>query len=347
MLSGPWPIWPGGSGRLLANSPSSSPPQDPPEDLYDVAAAWWVRRAEDGWTTADEAALQAWLDADAAHRDAYAAVLESMAAFDDDAAEPRDPRPAVSSPAPVRAGRPTRRAWMLGGAALAAGVAGLAVLTRSEPARVYTAPAGAPAAFTLADGSGLVIDAGGAVSVRLERGARRLDLVRGQARFDVAHDTARPFSVAVGDQVVVATGTAFNIDRLRDRAVVSLLEGRVVIHSAADRAQVLALRAGQQAVLTPGQPARREAGDVQTASAWREGRLVFNDTPLAEAVERVSRYGAPVRIADEALSPLRVTGVFKTGDTAAFVEAITAYLPVAARPEADGRTALVRRPGRD
>jgi transmembrane sensor len=335
----------------LANSPSSSPPQDPPEDLHDVAAAWWVRRGEDAWTAADEATLRAWLDADPAHIDAYDAVLEAMSAFDDDTSELQDLRaeasPAVA-PAPIRARRPSRRAWMLGGgAALAAGVAGLAVLTRTGSAQVYAAPVDAPAAFTLADGSRLVVDAGGEVSVRMDRQARRLDLVCGQARFDVAHDTSRPFSVAVGDQVVVATGTAFNIDRLAGRAVVSLLEGRVVIHPAAAPAQILALEAGQQAILTPGQPARREAGDVQTASAWREGRLVFNDTPLAEAVERVSRYGAAVRLADDTLSPLRVTGVFKTGDTAAFVEAVTAYLPVAARREADGRTALVRRPSRD
>ncbi len=323
------------------------PPQDPPEDLYDVAAAWWVRRGEDDWTAVDEAALQAWLHADEAHRDAYEAVLASMSVFDDDAIELQDLRAGAPPSKPVQARRPTRRAWIAGGAALAASVAGLAVLTRTEPEQLYTAPANAPAAFTLADGSRLTVDAGGEVSARIDRHARKLELVRGQARFDVAHDTGRPFSVTVDDQIVVATGTAFNIDRLTNRAVVSLLEGRVVIHPAVDRTQILALEAGQQAVLTPGQPARRETGDVRTATAWREGRLVFSDTPLAEAVERVSRYGAPVRIADEALASLRVTGVFKTGDTAAFVEAVTAYLPIAARREADGRTALVRQPGRD
>ncbi|MCK5910256.1 MAG: FecR domain-containing protein [Caulobacter sp.] len=325
----------------------SPPPEDPAEDLFDVAAAWWVRRLEDGWTPGQEAEFQAWLAVDPAHGQTYEAVLEAMSAFNDAAPGMADRGP-VPTFEPPPAARPSRRAWIAGGgAALAAGLAGWAILTRSEPARLYVAPATSPAAFTLADGSRLFVDVGGQVSVRIGRGARRLELVRGQARFDVAHDPTRPFSVAVGDQVVVATGTAFNIERLSDRAIVSLLEGRVLIHPVDRADQGLPLRAGERAVLTPGVAPRRTPGDVAAASSWREGRLVFDDTPLAEAVERVSRYGPRVRLADASLASLHVTGVFRTGDTAAFVEAITAYLPVAARRDPDGAAALVRRSGKD
>jgi len=311
-----------------------------------------MRQVSDDWTDADEAGLQAWLAADARHADAYGQVIEAMSAFDDqdDAAELQALRQQLQDSAVPLGGarrsppRPSRRAWMVGAGALAAGLVGFAVLSRPSPARIYTAPAGAPAEFTLADGSRLSIEGGGAVAVRLGRRARDLELTRGQARFEVAHDQARPFSVTVGDQVVVATGTMFNIDRLSERSVVSLLEGRVIIHPVRGEGPTLALTPGEQAVLRPGTPPLRQTADVRSAAAWRNGRLIFDDTPLAEAVERVNRYGANLRVGDETLARLRVTGVFKTGDNAAFVEAITAYLPIAARRGADGRTALVQRP---
>lgn len=349
MLFGPWPIWPGGSGRLLAHPLSPFPPS---EDLHEVAAVWWMRRVSDDWTDAEEALLQAWLTADTRHQEAYGLVMEAMAAFDeqDDAPELAALREQAKASAPQpsftprRSARPSRRAWMIGAGALAAGLVGLAVLKRPEPLQIYTAPPGTPSEFTLADGSRLSIEGGGQVAVRLRRHARDLDLTRGQARFEVAHDKTRPFSVTVGDQVVVATGTMFNIDRLSERSVVSLIEGRVVIHPAPGQGPILALRPGEQAVLRSGSPPLRQTADVGSAAAWRTGRLIFDDTPLAEAVERVNRYGANLHLSDKALASLRVTGVFKTGDNAAFVEAITAYLPVAARRGTDGRTALVRRP---
>jgi transmembrane sensor len=311
-----------------------------------------MRQVSDDWTDADQAGLQAWLAADARHADAYGQVLEAMSAFDDqdDAADLRALRQQLQDSAAPLPGarrsspRPSRRAWMIGAGALAAGLVGFGVLSRPSPARIYIAPAGAPAEFNLADGSRLSIEGGGAVAVRLGRHARDLELTRGQARFEVAHDKARPFSVTVGDQVVVATGTMFNIDRLSERSVVSLLEGRVIIHPVRGEGPTLVLAPGEQAVLRPGSLPLRQTADVRSAAAWRNGRLIFDDTPLAEAVERVNRYGANLRLGDEALARLRVTGVFKAGDNAAFVEAITAYLPIAARRGADGRTALVQRP---
>lgn len=314
-----------------------------------------MRQISDDWTDADEAGLQAWLAADMRHADAHGQVLKAMAAFDDqdDAAELqalRQQRQVSAAPlggARRSSSRPSRRAWMIGAGALAAGLAGLAVLSRPEPARIYTAPTGGPAEFTLADGSRLSIEGGGAVAVRFGRHARNLELTRGQARFEVAHDQARPFSVTVGDQVVVATGTMFNIDRLSQRSIVSLLEGRVIIHPVQGEGPTVALAPGEQAVLRPGSPPLRQTADVRSAAAWRTGRLIFDDTPLAEAVERVNRYGANLRVGDEALARLRVSGVFTSGDNAAFVDAITAYLPIAAQRDSDGRTALVHRPAGD
>ena len=62
------------------------------------------------------------------------------------------------------------------------------------------------------------------------------ELLSGQARFDVAHDAARPFSVHAGGQTVVATGTAFNVDLLGPQVLVTLIN--VLLFSVGDLPEV-------------------------------------------------------------------------------------------------------------
>ena len=55
----------------------------------------------------------------------------------------------------------------------------------------------------------------------------------------------------------------------------------------------------------------------------RSMMLQFDDAPLAQAVEQVNRHGEPdVRLGDPGLAGLRVTGAFRTGDTAGFAQSI-------------------------
>src|SRR3546814_3333806 len=94
---------------------------------------------------------------------------------------------------------------------------------------VYRAVAGERRLITLEDGSKISLDARSEVRVRYSKDARRLELLGGQARFDVAHDSRRPFSVRARDQLVIATGTAFNIDMVGSTVLVTLIEGRVEV----------------------------------------------------------------------------------------------------------------------
>jgi len=89
--------------------------------------------------------------------------------------------------------------------------------------------------------------------------------------------------------------------------------------SAADKP--LRLAAGQEARVTAAGTVRRRV-DVPTAISWTEGRIVFRDTPMREAVAEVNRYLTD-KIVLEApgLSTVPVNGVFKTGDRDAFVSA--------------------------
>jgi transmembrane sensor len=224
-------------------------------------------------------------------------------------------------------------------AALVIGVVGTAShwwLTRPDD---YRTAAGERRVVTLSDGSKLSLDAESEVTVHYEKHARILHLLQGQARFDVAHDKQRPFSVAAGTQKVIATGTAFNIDMAGPKVLVTLIEGRVlVLDESGDappgRPKIIELRAGQQLSTAPSAAPAIAQANVQRVTAWTIGQLMFDDEPLSSVVERVNRYGATqIVIADPKVGAMKISGVFNAGDVAGFVEIVTHYLPVRAVTE--------------
>lgn len=208
----------------------------------------------------------------------------------------------------------------------------------------YRTRAGERRVVTLADGSQIALDSQSEVRVRYSAQARELALVSGQARFDVAHDVERPFSVTAHGHKVIATGTAFNVDLLGPDLLVTLIEGHVVVAGgtidagAIDR---IALDAGQQLVISSRASPSVTRVNVEHAIAWESGQLVFEDEPLSTVIARVSRYGArPILIDDEGISSLRISGVFHEGDVDGFVSTLVSYLPVRAQRGSDGSVRL-------
>jgi transmembrane sensor len=200
--------------------------------------------------------------------------------------------------------------------------------------------------ITLSDGSKLSLDADSEVTVRYGKRDRALHLLRGQARFDVAHDKSRPFSVVAGNQRVIATGTAFNIDIAGPKVLVTLIEGHVVVVNETEGpqgavARTIELKAGQQLATGPAVPPRVQPANVQRVTAWTIGQIMFDDEPLSSVVDRVNRYGGTqVVVADPEVGAMKISGVFNAGDTLGFVEIVTHYLPVKAVSEGPHTIAL-------
>src|SRR5690606_11220093 len=83
--------------------------------------------------------------------------------------------------------------------------------------------------------------------------------------------------------------------------------------------------------------------DVNQAMLWEEGRVAFNDVPLPEAIREMNRYSSQAVVVDPSMSELRVSGVFRTDEPAAFINAIEEYFPVEAREQPGGDVLLVWR----
>ena len=188
----------------------------------------------------------------------------------------------------------------------------------------------------LADGSRLRLDADSRARVRLSAERRDVELLAGRAFFEVAPDPDRPFVVRADGTAVRAIGTRFEVGRQAGAVEVTLVEGKVRVE-ADGAARALTLAPGDQVrIAAPSAPPRLARVDAQAQTSWTTGRLVFRDQPLAEAVAEVNRYGeARIVLADPDLAGRRVSGVFDTGDTEAFVGAVSALYGLKA--ERDGR----------
>lgn len=314
------------------------------------ASAWAVRLSEHDLSTSDE--FEVWLDADPANAAAWDQVQSSWSHVDEQSSSPellqlrRDALGRAHKRARSRWGWPARRIALVACLALLLliGVGAGGLWWHVQPT-VYETAMGERRVITLVDGSTASLDSGTELKVRYSNNVRNLELVSGQARFDVAHAADWPFVVQARDKRIVALGTAFNVDLLGPETLVTLIEGRVVVTDRKSHAEPLAafrggqknaiaISPGQQLLVAPGKEQLKRV-DIDKTQAWETGMLVFDNEPLASVAERVSRYAPEPVVVAPGAARLRISGVFKAGDEATFVDVLTHYLPVRAEKKND------------
>jgi len=209
---------------------------------------------------------------------------------------------------------------------LVAFLVSVASLRRSATDESYQTAVGERSTARLPDGSSVQLDTDSAAATRFSPDQRRIQLTRGQAYFQVAHASARPFVVDAGDGITItATGTQFDVRRLSDRVIISLVEGSVTVRrGSADLARmtpgsVIAVAVGAGVV-----PANRT---IDETTGWRRGHLTFRDMPLADAVAEVNRYTErKFKIGRPGADEERVSGEFSTSDPEGFQRAVNTLL---------------------
>jgi transmembrane sensor len=307
--------------------------------VHEEAAGWLMRLNAAPNDVATLEAFEDWRDAAPEHRAAFDAVQDSWALFGDQAAAPE--LLALRRDALGRTGRRPR--LDLGRRGLAAGLAALIIAPLAvygwrrlgpDARQTLRTAVGEQRTVTLSDGSRVSLDANTLVKVAYSPALRLAEVVEGRAHFEVAKDKARPMRVRAGRRTVTALGTAFTVEHQGERVVVTLVEGRVAVTETAPPRGVAPpakeLVPQQQLVFAAdAAPRMHEAVDVERAMAWREGKLVFDDENLADAVARVNNYSrVKIVVEDAPARALKVSGIFNAGDTPAFVEAVQSYFPV-------------------
>jgi transmembrane sensor len=188
-----------------------------------------------------------------------------------------------------------------------------------------------PRAVTLEDGSRIVLDRRSRLRVAFTPAARDVELLDGQAHFEVAKDTHRPFRVRTESAEVVAVGTMFDVATLPARTTVTLIEGRVNVRTISGTSQaepkVEALVPGQQlGIASDGQFTDKRLVKIENVTAWQRGTIILDDMPLPEALAAMNRYSMTrIVIPGPALQTRRVSGVFRIGDVETEAIALERY----------------------
>ncbi len=196
----------------------------------------------------------------------------------------------------------------------------------------------------LSDGSRVTLAAGSVLDVPREFGRERDVTLVGQAYFEIAHDSTRPFRVRTRGTFTRVLGTKFDVRAYPEDSDVTVLvtEGRVEfgVDGAGSRpGKATPTPAAVHAVmLTPGDRARLEPGGqlrvehdvaVERELAWMQGRLVFVDAPLSAVAREVERwYGVHIVLEDTSLASAPVTATFGNEPVDGILRALAMSLDV-------------------
>lgn len=342
-----------------ADAPDLSSPQ--------AAAGYWDSRLRAPDCTDEErAAFARWRDADRAHAVAFEQLQLIIQELRD--ARHRPELRAMRDTALSRT-RQARTRWFARAATIAALAVGIGLtaywVEQGDladlpflPSALETGPrtlataVGGRSTMTLADGSVVTLNTQSRVTIDYEKQERHVNLLYGQAMFEVAKDPDRQFVVTVGEQRIIAIGTAFDVRKGADRVSVTMVEGRAAVETPTPetgsavpserRTTRTEVSAGEQLIAMTGAAAPEvRPARVELVTSWRNGVLDFRASTLAEAVEEINRYSTTqVVLADEEMGELRVNGVFRTGQVTTFVNAMRDVYAIDARPGAEDEIRL-------
>ena len=330
---------------------------DTSDQLLEEAARWYARLAAPDCSTAERTQFDLWRASSPLHVEACARVqgiadaVERLARHDSRLQALSDQAYAMGQPYGAQPSQVQRR-WAVP-ATLAASLALVLVGLQSgsplrESARpvVYESSSVQQRGITLEDGSVVRLDVNSRIAVLISAKQRRIELLAGRAVFEVTHEATRPFAVIAGNARTTDLGTRFQVDRSREDVVVTVAEGSVVVDSTMSTQHWQEqLSPGEQLAVSSNASSHvRRAVDPLAATSWSRGRLVFRDTPLAQAVEAVNHYAVKkVRIADPSLAELTVSGNFVAGNGELAASAFAAVLPIHV---VDGGSETILFPGR-
>ena len=287
-----------------------------------AAAARWVERADrEDWNEAAQAELNAWLEQSPAHAIAYWRLNGAWGHT--------DLLGALHAPAKQSARAPLASLAVKIAAVIAivAALGGGALYMLARPQdRIYATQVGGRETVAFADGSRIELNTNTRLRARMTTEERVVWLEKGEAYFQVKHDTVHPFIVIADGHRITDLGTKFLVRADGGRLRVAVTQGRVWLDAAGRQAheQAAMLAAGDVATATATKVSVTKdlAPAVAAELSWRHGLLIFKHTTLAAAAAEFNRYSKKkLVIADDGTGALTIDGTFPTADVEAFTDA--------------------------
>lgn len=312
-----------GGPKVSSETPAAT--RSVPDGALADAAAWIARLHGPERTPAVEMGWRDWFGAHPDHATAWEMVSDRWTKSH------AIPVGLVHPPVRLRRRHSFRR-WPV---ALAAGLGVVTLfiapafmfLTRGE----VTTAIGEQRTLNLDDGTRIELNTATRLVVKYGAATRLVELKSGEAYFSVAHES-RPFVVMAGSRKVIAMGTSFTVrlDQSADATTVTLIEGRVAVAPAgapdilpkAPVGDITLLNAGERLQIRHHAPTAVDTPSMERVTGWMRGQLIFDHTPLSEAVQELNRYSTTrLRLDSPDTGRIRVSGTFRVSDSVSFAHA--------------------------
>ena len=170
---------------------------------------------------------------------------------------------------------------------------------------------------TLDDGSRVTLNANSRIEIKYYRNQRHIDLLQGEAVFEVQPDRDRPFVVETQRLKVTVLGTRFAVNKLKQLERVSVDHGKVQVLNKQNQ-QGLILQNNQVAEINQHGLQARPQVSAQDYFRFISGTLVFNQASLSEIAETLSRYQQQPVTSDDRSSE-KISAVVAIKDSNSFI----------------------------
>lgn len=172
--------------------------------------------------------------------------------------------------------------------------------------------------FRLGDGSMMWLNAASTVRIPTKFGIAKRELfLEGEAYFEVTRNERLPFIVHTKNADVRVLGTQFNVRARNEEQKVDVVVagGTVLVRTAAPSAtDSVVLTMGLQSTLKhDGSLSAPRKVNVEKYTAWVKGKLVFDQTPITQALKELERWfgiQCSLTLKDRSAQSLRITASF-------------------------------------
>ena len=200
----------------------------------------------------------------------------------------------------------------------------------------YSTQTGEIKTIALSDNSEIILGPKSKISTSISDIERSVNLITGEAFFDVAKDRQKPFFVTTDNVSVEVVGTQFNVQKIGSAVSVAVLEGIVNVFGQGGKVSQSAILPA--VVLTAGQKvikARDLAFESVLAvpgsdlAAWRLGRLIYRDISLADVVADAGRYfEGKILLQSDELADEKITVTLRTDQVGQLPQMLAQTLPL-------------------
>ncbi|AKR44691.1 hypothetical protein ACJ67_10390 [Methylophilus sp. TWE2] len=189
---------------------------------------------------------------------------------------------------------------------------------------IYTTQYAENAQFSLPDASRVHLNSNTRLISKLRLRSREMTLEKGEASFTVEHEL-RPFTVAVNASTVRDIGTVFNISTGDQSFTTTVLEGEVELHTGDQKTRLTSGQSIQVSLAETGSP---YPADLDMVTAWHHGKILFNKTPLKQAIANIQRYRKAAIELDPRLENLLITGIYDVSKVEQLLDSMESMFPV-------------------